>query len=160
VKRSSKYHPLYAHLREGDEDTLTLTFAQVEALMGVPLPASARARRGWWSNRAAGSPQSAAWTEAGYRVEDVDLARDRVTFRKPGLYEVRRDGDTVLWDGDLVKALRRHLNLSQAELAEELGVRQQTISEWETGAYEPRRAMCKYLSRVAEDAGFTYGENA
>jgi DNA-binding XRE family transcriptional regulator len=159
MKHRSKYHPLYEHLRASGADALTLTFAQVEMLMGESMPASARARRGWWSNRAAGSPQSAAWTEAGYRVEDVDLQGEHVTFRKPGLYEVRRRGDMVLWDGDLVKALRLHMGLNQAELAEELGVRQQTISEWETGAYEPRRAMCKYLAKVAEEAGFSYGEN-
>jgi len=54
--------------------------------------------------------------------------------------------------------LRRHMGLSQAELAAELGVRQQTISEWETGMYQPKRAMSKLLTLVAERAGFTYGQ--
>ena len=54
------------------------------------------------------------------------------------------------------EGLRRHMSLTQDELAELLGVRQQTISEWERGAYAPSRSTSKYLSMVAEKAGFTY----
>jgi DNA-binding transcriptional regulator YiaG len=50
--------------------------------------------------------------------------------------------------------------LTQGQLAEELGVRQQTVSEWETGAYEPRGASERLLSIVAERAGFTYGQQS
>jgi len=32
------------------------------------------------------------------------------------------------------------------------------VSEWETSAYVPSRAMSKYLTMVAERAGFKYGE--
>ncbi len=41
-------------------------------------------------------------------------------------------------------------------MADELGVRQQTVSEWEVGAYEPRGASRTVLSLVAERAGFRY----
>jgi DNA-binding transcriptional regulator YiaG len=41
------------------------------------------------------------------------------------------------WDGDSIQALRRHLGLTQSELSGRLGTRQQTISEWETGMYQP-----------------------
>jgi len=44
------------------------------------------------------------------------------------------------WDAESVRGLRRHLALTQEQLADELGVRQQTVSEWETGAYRPRGA--------------------
>lgn len=60
------------------------------------------------------------------------------------------------WDARTVRGLRRHLDVTQSELAEELGVRQQTVSEWETGAYRPRGASEKLLNIVAERAGFTY----
>jgi DNA-binding transcriptional regulator YiaG len=62
------------------------------------------------------------------------------------------------WDAESVRALRRHLALSQDGMAEELGVRQQTVSEWETGRYTPRGASARLLSLVAERAGFVYGE--
>jgi DNA-binding transcriptional regulator YiaG len=60
------------------------------------------------------------------------------------------------WSKEDVRALRQHLNLTQARLAEELGTRQQTISEWEKGMYRPRGASATLLSIVAERSGFTY----
>ncbi len=62
------------------------------------------------------------------------------------------------WDPDGVKRLREHLGLSQEGLAEELGVRQQTVSEWETARYQPRGASNRLLTLIAERAGFRYGE--
>lgn len=56
-----------------------------------------------------------------------------------------------------MRSLRRHLGLSQDKLADELGTRQQTISEWETDRYRPRGASSRLLSIVAERAGFEYG---
>lgn len=63
---------------------------------------------------------------------------------------------TPRWDAGKVKALRRHLGLTQEQMAEELGTRQQTISEWETGAYRPRGASVTLLTIVAERADFRY----
>ena len=60
------------------------------------------------------------------------------------------------WNREQVQALRRHLGLTQRELAERLGVRQQTISEWETGMYKPRGASITLLSIIAERARFEY----
>ena len=37
------------------------------------------------------------------------------------------------WDSKQVRALRCHLGLTQRALADQLGTRQQTISEWEKG---------------------------
>jgi DNA-binding transcriptional regulator YiaG len=62
------------------------------------------------------------------------------------------------WDADGVRALRRHLGLTQEELAQRMGTRQQTISEWETGMYAPRGVSERMLGMVAEQAGFAYGE--
>ena len=60
------------------------------------------------------------------------------------------------WDSQRIQTLRRHLGLTQSELAEKLGTRQQTISEWETGMYQPRGASATLLSMVAEQAKFKY----
>ena len=62
------------------------------------------------------------------------------------------------WDAERVRRLRRALQLTQQALAEQLGVRQQTVSEWEVGIYQPRGASARLLDLVAERAGFTYGE--
>jgi DNA-binding transcriptional regulator YiaG len=63
----------------------------------------------------------------------------------------------ALWDAERVRALRQHLGLTQQELAREMNTRQQTISEWETGMYQPRGPSEKLLTIVAERAGFAYG---
>jgi DNA-binding transcriptional regulator YiaG len=60
------------------------------------------------------------------------------------------------WNAQSIKALREHMGLSQQEMADELGCRQQTISEWETGIYKPRRSTSKYLGLIAERVGFEY----
>lgn len=157
MKEGTKYYPLYEYLRQNNQDELTLTFSAIEALLDERLPATARTQRAWWSNRSRGSVQAMAWMGAGYHVENLDLAAEQVTFRKPGLvYNVQREGDIVLWDADLVKALRHHMGMNQAQFAKELGVRQPTVSEWETGAYEPRRSSSKLLTLIAEKAGFEY----
>ncbi|MEM7127089.1 MAG: helix-turn-helix domain-containing protein [Chloroflexota bacterium] len=153
----SKYHPLFEYLQQLDSPATTLTFSEIEGILGRGLPKSARRLRGWWSNRDQGAVQATAWMKAGYHVYELDIENEKVTFRKPtAIYRVERDGDTVMWDGDLIRTLRYHMGSSQSELAEELGVRQQTISEWETGMYRPKRAMSKYLMIIAERAGFTY----
>jgi DNA-binding transcriptional regulator YiaG len=60
------------------------------------------------------------------------------------------------WDAERIHALRSHMGLTQRELAERLGTRQQTISEWEKGMYRPRGASSTLLSIVAERARFRY----
>ena len=62
----------------------------------------------------------------------------------------------VRWDDQQIRALRHHLGLTQAELAQEMGTRQQTISEWETGIYRPRGASVTLLGIIAERADFEY----
>ena len=60
------------------------------------------------------------------------------------------------WDSGRVRALREHMGFTQQEMADQLGTRQQTISEWETGMYQPRGASSTLLTMVAERAGFEY----
>jgi len=60
------------------------------------------------------------------------------------------------WDSARIQALRRYLGLTQRELSEKMGTRQQTISEWETGMYRPRGASATLLSFIAEQARFKY----
>ena len=60
------------------------------------------------------------------------------------------------WNKERIQALRRHLGLTQQGLADQLGTRQQTISEWETGMYQPRGASATLLSMIAKEAKFEY----
>ena len=67
-------------------------------------------------------------------------------------YKVKR----IQWDSQGIQALRYHLGLTQRELADRLGTRQQTISEWETGMYNPRGTSATLLSIIAERGKFKY----
>lgn len=79
------------------------------------------------------------------------MESQRVRQRRRPVYRVDR-----AWDAEGVRALRRHLGLTQEELSERLGTRQQTISEWELGKHRPRGTSRTLLSVIAETAGFTY----
>ena len=68
----------------------------------------------------------------------------------------RHKASKVPWDSHRIQALRRHLSLTQTEMADQLGTRQQTISEWETGMYQPRGTSATLLSIIAERAKFKY----
>jgi DNA-binding transcriptional regulator YiaG len=61
------------------------------------------------------------------------------------------------WDAEGVRALRQHLGLTQEELSARLGMRQQTVSEWEVGKHRPRGASRTLLTTIAEQAAFSYG---
>lgn len=156
MKEGSKYYPLYRYLRERDTQSVTLTFDAIEALLGAPLPKTSTSR-GWWSNRSKGALQALAWSQAGYDVTHIDIKRRVITFTKPKTsYVARSVKGAPQWTGEMVEGLRRHMGLTQGELADELGMRQQTISEWERGVYQPGRATSKFLSMVAERANFKY----
>ncbi len=60
------------------------------------------------------------------------------------------------WTATSIRALRRHLDMTQQEMSEELGVRQQTVSDWELGYHQPRGGMARLLTIVAERARFEY----
>ena len=69
---------------------------------------------------------------------------------------VKKKNQKIEWDGESIRELRRTLNITQQELADKLGTRQQTISEWETDMYRPRGTSATLLSIVAERAKFKY----
>lgn len=60
------------------------------------------------------------------------------------------------WDSNHIRALRKHLGLTQTRMAGELGTRQQTISEWEIGMYKPRGTSVTLLNIIAERSAFSY----
>lgn len=69
------------------------------------------------------------------------------------------DAGRKKWESADVRALRKHMGLTQREMADRLGTRQQTISEWELGLYRPRGASSTLLSIIADRSGFRYNAN-
>ena len=60
------------------------------------------------------------------------------------------------WTADTVRELRSRMGLTQRQLARRLGIRQQTVSEWETGLYAPKGASVTLLRMVSEESGPAY----
>ncbi len=52
---------------------LSMTFREIEEIIGVRLPRSAFEYREWWSNQTdvSNRPQAKAWTRAGFRLSEV-----------------------------------------------------------------------------------------
>jgi hypothetical protein len=65
-------------LQTCSEGQVTLTFEQVEAILGQPLPDSARKYDFWWR----GSPQTRArWKAVGWTLS-CSMAAETVTFTR------------------------------------------------------------------------------
>ncbi len=78
----SKYAPLEAHLRDSGRARLSMTFEDIERLIGVRLPPAAFRHRALWSNNAGNWVMTKAWLAAGYRTEKVDMEKRALVFRK------------------------------------------------------------------------------
>lgn len=81
LTRSKKYLPLTLYLasRPPTENSLTLSFVQVEHLLVARLPMSARVFRPWWANDAT-HVQATAWLAAGWQTTEVDMQQQKVKF--------------------------------------------------------------------------------
>jgi YD repeat-containing protein len=85
----SKYEPLEQYLKSQTATELRMTFADVEALIGTPLPRSAILYRMWWSNNASNHVHAQSWLDAGYRTEQVDMDGKTLVFvRESALHGV------------------------------------------------------------------------
>ncbi len=81
----SKYDPLRDHLKARPGNAVTMTFRQIEHVLGRRLPASARRYAHWWANDRTGNHvQANAWLAAGRKVVRLDLVECRVVFVKRG----------------------------------------------------------------------------
>ena len=78
----AKYQPLTEYLKSLDSsEEQTMTFSEIERVLGFRLPPSARTHRAWWANQMKGQhTQAKAWHAAGWRTKDPDLRADKITF--------------------------------------------------------------------------------
>lgn len=74
-----KYGALRSHLEQNGKDTVSMTFGEIESLVGK-LPKSAYLHQAWWGNHE-GNSQAKSWMGARYLVE-ANPSRRSVVFRK------------------------------------------------------------------------------
>ena len=80
----SKYNALKEFLLKQDISEIPMKFDEIERLIGSKLPKSARTHRAWWSNNPSNSVITKEWLEAGFKSERVDMAAERLVFRRVG----------------------------------------------------------------------------
>jgi hypothetical protein len=76
-----KYAPLKAFLMEQGKDHVAMTFAEIETVLGLPLPPS-KQYPAWWSNNPSNNTMTREWLDAGYQTESVDIAGEKLVFRR------------------------------------------------------------------------------
>ncbi len=77
----TKYDALRLYLDDSDALQVTLSFKDMERILGFKLSETAKTHREWWANkRMNNSRQCDSWLHAGWQVFFADLHRQEVTF--------------------------------------------------------------------------------
>lgn len=74
-----KYRALWRWLQDQSSDEVAMSFADVEDVLGMPLPPSARNHLPHWYGYE-GTALGRAIRDAGWRASGVNLTAERVTF--------------------------------------------------------------------------------
>ncbi|MFT3894740.1 MAG: hypothetical protein QM730_24180 [Anaerolineales bacterium] len=80
---AGKYKPFEIFLSElpGSTKEITLTFVEIERIVGSKLPASAYEDRRWWNHETeANHVSKRAWATAGWKIASLDVHAQRVKF--------------------------------------------------------------------------------
>lgn len=81
-----KYAALFRHLEAMPlpENRWSVSFADLETILGFPLPDSARLHRPWWANQKQGNGHShaLAWQAAGWETSAVNLSGETLVFKR------------------------------------------------------------------------------
>jgi hypothetical protein len=80
----AEYVSLHKYLDERYANTVVLTFAEIEDLLGFTLPDLARLQQAWWANADGDNPPSAqarSWTQAN-RTAKPNLLAQTVAFER------------------------------------------------------------------------------
>ena len=79
----SKYSGIASYLkfRGSFTNTVKLSLARIDGLIGTNLPMTAYREKRWWSNSSS-SVHSKSWLDAGWEVQEVNLRGGFVVFKK------------------------------------------------------------------------------
>ena len=84
---ASKYTPLEDYLVElpVTQKEVRLTFKQIEKILKDVLPSSAYEDRRWWDHETEGNHvNKRAWSNAGWKIENLDVKKKWVRFVRQG----------------------------------------------------------------------------
>lgn len=82
--RGYKFLNLAKYFRQCSKEKITLTFEQIEMILGLELPKSAYKHRAYWSkSKTHVFPNS--WLNAGYKLNSINLKEKNCSFLKENL---------------------------------------------------------------------------
>src|SRR3546814_2605407 len=81
---SQKYAALAAYLENQNIDLVSLSFAQIENIIGMALPDSARKHAVWWSNSPSRGRHNQAWLGSGWETTNRNLKAQTISFQRAG----------------------------------------------------------------------------
>jgi hypothetical protein len=79
--KKGKFYPLAEHFRQKSEAVFTLTFTDIERIIGQPLCGSALKTKQYWQRRG-DKNISFCWLSNGYAIRSLRLDKSRIVFER------------------------------------------------------------------------------
>lgn len=71
MSRLYKYSPLSEYLKNINDESVTLTYVQIEKILGSSLPKSAYQYQAWWANNSKNHYHASTWIDSGFKVDAI-----------------------------------------------------------------------------------------
>ena len=119
----SKYDPLYRFLQDIQVNVgeKTITFSEMERILGFKLPKSACVYRQWWANSTSPQqhPHAQSWLAAGWTVDTVNQQDKWVRFRRGKQRQSKQEAARVSSENRLNPDKGKQFHEKAAELLSE-----------------------------------------
>lgn len=79
ARNTAKYIGLTRYLRQEKRPRITLSFKEIESIVGFKLPESAYIHQPFWANTSSHSV-AYSWMQVGYMARSLDLENQKITF--------------------------------------------------------------------------------
>lgn len=78
----SRYEPISEFLKSQAAKEIIIDFNKIEQIISRKLPQSAFQYNAWWANNPSHHSHARAWTNIGWKTQDVDIENKKVKFVK------------------------------------------------------------------------------
>lgn len=165
----TKYSALSQHLSALSANSASLTFNEIEEIIGDQLPSSAFKHHAWWANESDGTHTWAhLWQAAGWLKESVDFERQIVTFRRANESEIEiletlkpRTKETIY---DLLQQIDistdEWLTKENGEVVDNVKANPNYCYNWSFGSIQEGFALCVWHGTLELNGGqVVFSEN-
>jgi hypothetical protein len=158
----TKYQPLAEHLAAQSVSELTLSFADVEKIIGETLPPTADRFKPFWANsRTKDGHPGRCWLEQGWRQVGLDQANRLVTFRRSDARPTESLESLEPVSTDTLYDLLREAGVSIDGWNEDFKSNPNFCYEWCFGSLTEGFVLCLWYSefKINEDGWIYFDRN-